>query len=139
MNKTILFLLLAFACGTTAQAQLKTPKADFTSSVKNFIKPPAIGDVDKTTSGIVGELSSKLALGEKEKPQLTDAIGSFLGKKKEILPLAGSNPTEYLSKFNPLQQNLFGKMKGIMGAAKFSKFLGLKPATAAGALSNLFF
>lgn len=140
MYKTTLLLLLATSTTITASAQaLPEVKPGFASAAKNFVKPPAIGDVAKTTAGIVSELAGKLKLGPKEKPQLTDAIGAFLGRKKDLLPLAASNPAGYLSKFNPLQKDLFGKLKGIMGAAKFAKFMGLKPANAAGVLSNLFF
>jgi hypothetical protein len=52
------------------------------------------------------------------------------------------NPTSYLAKFNPLQQGLFGKINGIMGASAFTKFLGMKPSgnnIAGNALSNLLF
>jgi hypothetical protein len=40
-----------------------------------------------------------------------------------------------------MQQGLFGKMKGIMGAGNFSKFLNMKPSGsgAGNVLSNLFF
>ena len=65
-----------------------------------------------------------------------------LKQKKDITGLADSNPTSYLSKFNPLQQGLFGKLKGIIGASTFTKFLGLKPSgsgIAGNALSHLFF
>jgi hypothetical protein len=77
-----------------------------------------------------------------QKPKLTDMVSGFLTSKKGITGLADSNPTSYLSKFNPLQQGLFGKMKGLIGASAFTKFLGLKPSgnnIAGNALSNLFF
>jgi hypothetical protein len=56
--------------------------------------------------------------------------------------LAGSQPAAYLSKLAPMQKGLFSQLKGIMGAAAFSKFLGMKPkgsAVAGNVLSNLFF
>ena len=52
---TLVFLLIASfgVCG----AQVTVPKT--TPSTKDFIKPPAIGDVGKTTTGIVDDLISK--------------------------------------------------------------------------------
>ena len=125
-------------------AQISLPKTDpgSVSIPKDFVKPPAIGDVSKTTGGIVNDLSSKLSLPAAQKPQLTDAIGGFLNQKKGIAGLANTNPTDYLSKFSGLQKGLFGKMKGIMGATNFTKFLGLKPSGSGiggNVLSNLFF
>jgi hypothetical protein len=84
---------------------------------------------------------SALAVGTDKKAGLTSAIGGFLKQKQGILGLAKTDPAKYLSQFNPLQQGLFGKLKGILGAANFTKFLGLKPAggNPANLLSNLFF
>ena len=125
MKKIILAFFLIASFGI-CEAQVTVPKT--TPSTKDFIKPPAIGDVDKTTSGVVDELTSKLSLPAVQKPNLTDVISGFLKQKKDITGLADSNPTNYLSKFNPLQQGLFGKLKGIIGASAFTKFLGLKPS-----------
>lgn len=139
MKKITLSLLLIAAfefCG----AQVTVPKT--IPSTKDFIKPPAIGDITKTTSSIVDQLTSKLSLPAAQKPKLTDMISGFLTKKKDITGLANSNPADYLSKFNPLQQGLFGKLKGLIGASAFTKFLGLKPSgsgVAGNVLSNLFF
>jgi len=139
MKKLILAFAL-FACYGTSQAQVTVPKT--TVSTQDFIKPPAIGDIDKTTSSVVDDLTSKLSLPAAQKPKLIDAIGGFLKQKKDIIGLADTNPTDYLSKFNPLQKGLFGKLKGIMGSSIFTKFLGLKPSGSGAAgniLSNLFF
>ena len=139
MKKIILAFLLIASFGI-CNAQVSVPKT--TPSTKDFIKPPAIGDIDKTTSSVVDDLTSKLSLPDAQKPKLTDIISGFLKQKKDITGLADSNPTSYLSKFNPLQQGLFGKLKGIIGASTFTKFLGLKPSgsgIAGNALSHLFF
>ena len=139
--KKIILVFSFFASISISQAQVTIPKTIPTSTA-NFIKPPAIGDVGKTTSSIVDMLGSKLSLPADQKPKLTDAISGFLTKKKDITGLASTNPTDYLSKFNPLQKGLFDKMKGIMGASAFTKFLGLKPSgsnVAGNLLSNLFF
>lgn len=139
MKKIILAFAL-FACYGISQAQVSVPKT--TVSTQDFIKPPAIGDVDKTTSSVVDDLTGKLSLPAAQKPKLTDVISGFLTKKKDIIGLADTNPTSYLSKFNPLQKGLFDKLKGIMGSSMFTKFLGLKPSGSGAAgniLSNLFF
>ena len=139
MKKIILAFVL-FACYGVSQAQTIDPKT--ISKTKEFIKPPAIGDVGTTTNSIVDDLTSKLSLPATQKPTLTDAISGFLTKKKDILGLADTSPKSYLSKFNPLQKGLFDKIKGIVGASTFTKFLGLKPSGAGAAgniLSNLFF
>ena len=145
MKKVIVaFSFLAFY--SSSQAQLSIPKVNSTSgvssSLKDFVKPPAIGDIAGTSSGIADLLGSKLSLPGTQKPALTDAVSGFLTSKKGIAGLADTNPSGYLSKFNPLQKGLFGKMKGIMGASAFTKFLGLKPAgsnIAGNSLSHLFF
>lgn len=139
MKKIILAFVL-LASYSMCDAQVTVPKT--VPSVKDFIKPPAIGDITKTTGGIVDQLMSKLSLPKTQASGLTSAISSFLGKKKDIVGLADTNPTSYLSKFNPLQKGLFDKIKGIVGASAFTKFLGLKPSgdgAAGNILSNLFF
>ena len=139
--KSLLLLVIVVSLVTTLNAQIALPITDPTALVKDFVKPPAIADVDKTTSGVMGMLDG-LGVSDAQKPKLSEAIGSFLGQKKGILDLAGKNPSDYLSKFNPMQKGLFGKMKGIMGASMFTKFLGMKPSgknIGTSLLSNLFF
>lgn len=147
MKKVIVILLFSAFYGVS-QAQIKLPKIDTksvdsaTSALKDFVKPPAIVDVGGTAGSIVEMLSSKLSLPGTQTPKLVDAISGFLTSKKSINGLADSNPADYLAKFNPLQKGLFGKLKGIMGAAAFTKMLGLKPKgdnIASNALSHLFF
>jgi hypothetical protein len=139
--KRLLLLVVVFTIGVNLNAQITLPKKDPTALVNDFVKPPAIGDIGKTTSGIMGLLGG-LGLTDAQKPKLTDAISGFLGQKKGILDLAGKNQADYLKKFNPMQKGLFDKMKGIMGANMFSKFLGMKPTgknIGTSLLSNLFF
>lgn len=142
--KKLALALIGFALVSIAQAQINLPKGGGkgTDLLNNFIKPPAIGNVDQTTNGIVGKLIKDLALSGTKKDPLTSAIGGFLKEKQGIMELANSKPADYLAKFNPLQKGLFDKLKGIMGAAAFSKFLGMKPSgngIAGNLLSNLFF
>jgi hypothetical protein len=84
----------------------------------------------------------KLGLPSSQKTDLTSALSGFLTDKKGFAGLSNTDPASYLSKFNPLQQGLFGKLKGIMGASAFTKFLGLKPSGSnivGNAFSHLFF
>jgi len=141
MKKIMIILLFGTAC-VVCNAQVTVPKTPSAASLKDFVKPPAIGDLGKTSTGIVNELMSKLSLPATKKSPLTDATSGFLKKKEGILGLANSNPAEYLSKFNPMQSDLFAKLKDIMGSSSFTKFLGLKPSgsnTTGNILSNLFF
>lgn len=129
--------------GLTAQSQISLPKVDTKSAeaaLGNFVKPPAIGDIGKTTGSIVETLTQKLSLPASTKTGLTDAVGGFLKDKSGIMNLVG-DPTKYLAKFNPLQSGLFSKIKGVVGAAKFADFLKLKPSGggAGNVLSHLFF
>src|SRR5574343_1628309 len=99
MKKT--FLLVAIALfSISAMSQITVPKvaAPAATTIGNFIKPPAIGDITKTTGSIVETLTGKLALPAAQKPALTSAISGFLGSKNSIMDLAGKNPTAYLNK-----------------------------------------
>lgn len=139
--KRILFAL-ALLAGTTfaAQAQIKLP-GGAGNVLKNFIAPPKFTDAGKTAGGIADLLGTKLSLTGDQKKSTLDAVTEFLGSKKSILNLADTDPSSYLKKFNPLQSGLFGKLKTILGAAKFASFLKLKPTGngAGNLLSNLFF
>jgi len=140
MKKLILSIAL-FTMVASVSAQITLPKTDPTALTKDFVKPPAIGDIGKTTSGIMGMLGG-LGMSDAQKPKISDLIGGFLGQKQGILGLASKDPAGYLAKFNPMQKGLFDKMKGIMGATMFSKFLGMKPSgknISSNLLSNLFF
>jgi len=145
MKKILLLAITCFVLNQT-NSQISLPKtADVTkaatSALGSFIAPPKLGDITGTTNSVVDKLSSQLSLPAAQKGPLTDAVGGFLKQKQGIMGLAGSDPTAYLSKFAPMQQGLFGKMKGIMGAGNFSKFLNMKPggSGAGNVLSNLFF
>ena len=141
--KQIFILAITFiSLNASAQISLPGAKKDAASTLSQFIAPPAFTDVGKTASSIGESLITQLALPSAKKPELETAIGSFLTDKKGIMGLAQSNPANYLTKFNPLQKGLFGKLKTIMGAAAFGKFMGLKPSgknISGNVLSNLFF
>ena len=135
------YVMVTFLFLINTQAQVPAVNPPQTPSLGNFIKPLPLGDINKTSGGITDMLMSKLSLPTAQKSKLTDVISGFLKNKQGIMSLADTNPSSYLSKFNPLQKGLFDKMKGIMGASKFASFLGLKPkaADAGNLLSHLFF
>jgi hypothetical protein len=143
--KKIIVVFAFIVMYTVSQAQINMPKVDVngaTSALSSFVKPPAIGDITKTTGSVVDMLTSKLGLPASQKTDLTNAVSGFLTQKKGITSLANTDPTGYLAKFNPLQQGLFGKLKGIMGTSAFTKLMSLKPSgnnIAGNALSHLFF
>ena len=147
MKKCFLLALGVSICSLT-QAQINLPKVagvplkSASSSLGNFIAPPAIGDIAGTSGKVVQQLTSQLGLPAAQAGQLNNVVSGFLKQKQGIMGLAGSQPSAYLSKLAPMQKGLFSQMKGIMGAAAFSKFLGMKPkgsAVAGNVLSNLFF
>ncbi len=142
MKPFIILLITCITLHASAQISLPGAKKDAGGALSQFIAPPAFNDVGKTASSIGESLITQLALPTAKKPELESAIGSFLTDKKSIMGLASSNPSNYLTKFNPLQKGLFGKFKTIMGAAAFAKFMGLKPSgknISGNVLSNLFF
>jgi hypothetical protein len=146
MKKCIL-LLVGITLTTFSQAQLGILKATdikktATSTLSNFITPPAIGDITGTSSKVVKQLTSQLGLPAAQAGPLNNIVSGFLKEKQGIMGLAGSQPAAYLQKLAPMQKGLFSQLKGVMGAAAFSKFLGMKPkgaGIAGNALSNLFF
>lgn len=147
MKKCFLFALGIGVC-SLIQAQISLPKVEnvtkaaAASALGNFIAPPAIGDIAGTSGKVVQQLTSQLRLPAAQAGPLNNVVSGFLKQKQGIMGLAGSQPSAYLSKLAPMQKGLFSQMKGIMGAAAFSKFLGMKPkgsAVAGNVLSNLFF
>jgi hypothetical protein len=141
MKNVVIALLFSTVC-IICNAQVTVPTTPSVSSLTDFVKPPAIGNIGKTSTGIVDKLMSSLSLPGSQKSSLTNLISGFLKKKEGIIGLANSDPTSYLSKFAPLQSDLFSKLKGVVGESAFTKFLGMKPSGSGAAgniLSNLFF
>jgi hypothetical protein len=140
MKKLLLFTAFLLGAFTITNAQVGLPSGT-QDVLKNFTAPPAIGDIGKTAGGIADLLGSKLSLGADQKKSTLDLVTGFLKDKSGIMSLVKSNPADYLKKFNPLQTGLFGKLKTIMGAAKYADFLKLKPTSniSTNLLSHLFF
>ncbi|SHL59067.1 hypothetical protein SAMN05444266_10494 [Chitinophaga jiangningensis] len=136
MKKTLfLAVIIGLATVTTASAQGVLDQA------KKAAGTTQTGNTGNLTSSIMGMLTPSLGLSNAQQPQVQNLITGFLQKKAGIMPLQQTNPADYTSKFNGLQGGLFSKLKGILSAAQYTKFLGLKPKTndATNALSQLFF
>ncbi|HVI44626.1 MAG TPA: hypothetical protein VM802_07145 [Chitinophaga sp.] len=108
-----------------------------------IIQSSAGGASSTVTAGksILSQLTPSLGLSGAQQPKVLDLVTGFLKQKAGILPLQQTNPAAYTSKFSGLQGGLFSKLKTILTAAQFAKFLGLKPKASdvTNVLSQLFF
>lgn len=129
---TLMFLLATLPLLSSAQSLLDKAKSTTQSSGI---------DVKSTANAILGKLGPALALTNTQKPGVLTAVTGFLKDKSGILGLLKTDKAAYTSKFAGLQSGLFGKLKTILTAAQYAKFLGLKPKAGdtANALSQLFY
>ena len=138
--KNILFVLIILFASTTlsTNAQGVTDKAKQASTGLNILP---ISDIGGTANGILGLLKPKLALSDAQSPKVTGLLTDFLKSKSGILGLAQSNPADYKSKFEGIQDKLFGGFKTIVSGAQYTKLLGLKPKASdtGNLLNHLFF
>jgi hypothetical protein len=131
MKKIIaLSFMLMIVCASNAQLPSSLTKAI-----------PGGFDVKSLTSSIMGILSPKLGLSDKQSPGVTNAVSSFLTKKADILPLQKTDPSSYTSKFGSLFSSLKSKLGTMLVGDQMKKFMGLKPKTndASNVLSQLFY
>lgn len=129
---TLMFLLATLPLLSSAQSLLDKAKSTTPSSGI---------DVKSTANAILGKLGPALALTNTQKPTVLTAVTGFLKDKSGILGLLNTDKAAYTSKSASLQSGLFGKLKTILTAAQYAKFLGLKPKAGdtANALSQLFY
>ncbi|NSL87368.1 hypothetical protein ECE50_011035 [Chitinophaga sp. Mgbs1] len=136
MKRIVLSLLcVCFFAVTTTQAQSLLDKAQ--KAAAGTQSPLGNG----IASSILGKLTPALGLTNAQQPKVLNLVTGFLKQKAGILPLQQANPAAYTSKFAGLQGGLFSKLKLLLTAAQYTKFLGLKPKTndAGNVLSQLFF
>ncbi|MBC9929544.1 hypothetical protein [Chitinophaga qingshengii] len=138
MKKVLLpMLCVCFFTATSVQAQSILDQA---KNAAGTTQNPLIN-----TSGIAGSILQKLTpalgLSAVQQPKVSNLLTNFLKQKAGIMPLQQTNPASYASKFAGLQGGLFSKLKLLLTAAQYTKFLGLKPKTndATNVLSQLFF
>ena len=138
MKKIYFIIALSFGILLSSNAQIST------SSLKNTAKKVSTAaglDVNAVSEQIMSKLTTALNLTKEQQPKVLSAVTNFLNSKSEILPLAASDKSKYTTQLNTLTSNLTSKLKPILTAAQYTKFLGLKPTTntASNVLSQLFY
>ena len=138
MKKIYFILALSFGMLLSSNAQIST------SSLKNTAKKVSTAtglDVNSVSEKIMSKLTTALTLTKDQQPKVLATVTNFLKSKSEILPLAASDKSKYTTQLNTLTLNLTSKLKPILTAAQYTKFLGLKPTTntARNVLSQLFY
>ena len=138
MKKIYFIIALSFGILLSSNAQIST------SSLKNTAKKVSTAaglDVNAVSEQIMSKLTTALNLTKEQQPKVLSAVTNFLKSKSEILPLAASDKSKYTTQLNTLTSNLTSKLKPILTAAQYTKFLGLKPTTntASNVLSQLFY
>ena len=138
MKKIYFILALSFGMLLSSNAQIST------SSLKNTAKKvsSATGlDVNAVSEKIMSKLTTALTLTKDQQPKVLATVTNFLKSKSEILALAGSDKSKYNTQLNALTTDLTSKLKPILSATQYTKFLGLKPTTntATNVLSQLFY
>ena len=138
MKKIYFILALSFGMLLSSNAQIST------SSLKNTAKKVSTAtglDVNSVSEKIMGKLTTALSLTKDQQPKVLATVTNFLKSKSEILALAGSDKSKYNTQLNALTTDLTSKLKPILSASQYTKFLGLKPTTntASNVLSQLFY
>jgi hypothetical protein len=98
-------------------------------------------NIEGNVNAIVSKLNTALTLTDVQKTKLPESITAFLNQRSLILPLAGSNPKTYDTKLNSMHNGFYRKLKSILTADQYAKFLTLKPADndATNVLSQLYY
>lgn len=138
MKKIYFILALSFGMLLSSNAQIST------SSLKNTAKKVSTAtglDVNSVSEKIMSKLTTALTLTKDQQPKVLATVTNFLKSKSEILALAGSDKSKYNTQLNALTTDLTSKLKPILSATQYTKFLGLKPTTntATNVLSQLFY
>ncbi len=138
MKKIYFILALSFGMLLSSNAQIST------SSLKNTAKKVSTAtglDVNSVSEKIMSKLTTALTLTKDQQPKVLATVTNFLKSKSEILALAGSDKSKYNTQLNALTTDLTSKLKPILSASQYTKFLGLKPTTntASNVLSQLFY
>ncbi len=138
MKKIYFILALSFGMLLSSNAQIST------SSLKNTAKKVSTAtglDVNSVSEKIMSKLTTALTLTKDQQPKVLATVTNFLKSKSEILALAGSDKSKYNTQLNALTTDLTSKLKPILSATQYTKFIGLKPTTntATNVLSQLFY
>lgn len=94
---------------------------------QSFAQAP-MQNIEGNVNAIVSKLNTALTLTDVQKTKLSESITAFLNQRSLILPLAGSNPKTYDTKLNSMHNGFYRKLKSILTADQYTRFLTLKPA-----------
>ena len=141
--KTLLTALILSITTSVAFSQGILKKVQSAVSSKNVSTSslPSLSNLGGVKDAIMSKLTPSLGLTATQKPAVSTDVTDFLKSKASIMPLANTDKPAYTSKSASLLSGLSGKLKTVLTAAQYSKFLGLKPSapSATNALSSLFF
>jgi hypothetical protein len=114
--------------------------AIITPAQQSFAQAP-MQNIEGNVNAIMSKLNTALTLTDVQKTKLPEVITAFLNQRSLILPLAGSNPKTYDTKLNSMHNGFYRKLKSILTADQYAKFLTLKPADndTTNVLSQLFY
>jgi hypothetical protein len=84
-------------------------------------------NIEGNVNAIVSKLNTALTLTDIQKTKLPDVITAFLNQRALILPLANSNAKTYDTKLKSLHNGFYRKLKTILTAEQYARFLELKP------------
>lgn len=142
MKQTLILLALVIGITTASFAQNATNskvtiKSGATES--QAISTISKKEVKSVSSKIESSLNSALKLTSKQRSKVGSAVTGFLKKKAKIAELAKTDKAQYTVKVATLTTSLNTKLKRILTADQYTKYLNLKSTTASGsALSKLF-
>ena len=84
-------------------------------------------NIEGNVNAILSKLNTALTLTDVQKTKLPDVITAFLNQRALILPLANSNAKTYDTKLKSLHNGFYRKLKTILTAEQYARFLELKP------------
>lgn len=84
-------------------------------------------NIEGNVNAIVSKLNTALTLTDVQKNKLPDVITAFLNQRALILPLSNSNAKTYDTKLKSLHNGFYRKLKTILTADQYARFLELKP------------
>ena len=142
MKKLLILLAAVIGLTTASFAQnATTGKVSIKSGTAESQEVSVISKNEAKTIApkIASSLRSALKLTDKQKSKVGSAVSGYLKKKAKIAELAKTDKAQYAAKVAGLATKFDEKLKGILTADQYSKFLSLKTTTSSGSvLSKLF-
>lgn len=137
-NEKVLFIFTLFIVVIlNANAQIST------GALQDAVNKASTAgfDVNALSSSVLSKLTPSLSLTDVQKPQVSSLITTFLQQKSKILNLSTTDKVKYAAQLAGLISTLQAKLKPVLSASQFTKFLNLKPTTntPTNVLSQLFY